>query len=165
MKVKQRSKGGYVYLGEERCKQKGGWGWGQRASEIKEENAARSRSCKASKVFLLFIISEMKRHHRVWTEEWPIRTCGKSPFRCCLENAILGTNLRFLFFSLKKLSFNWVSCIFWWIWQLYLGGHQDYPGNRWSDTDQSESCEVMRHGQKLGVFGRKSQLNLLINWI
>ena len=67
MKFKQRSKGGYVYLGEERCKHKGGGGGGgaQRASEIKEENAARSRSCKASKVFLLFIISEMKRHHRV----------------------------------------------------------------------------------------------------
>lgn len=28
MKFKQRSKGGYVYLGEERCKQKGGGGGG-----------------------------------------------------------------------------------------------------------------------------------------
>ena len=55
-----------MYIWEKRdVSRRVGWGWGQRASEIKEENAARSRSCKASKVFLLFIISEMKRHHRV----------------------------------------------------------------------------------------------------
>ena len=40
---------------------------GQRTNKIKEEKAAGSRSCKASalRFFLLCIISEMKRHHRV----------------------------------------------------------------------------------------------------
>ena len=53
MKFKQRSKGSCVYLGGERCKQKGAGG--QLVSEIKEENAARSRSCKASKVFCFLL--------------------------------------------------------------------------------------------------------------